>query len=120
MKIKIIGELENVDKAELAARSIRDNVEGVSRINIHEKNNNTNQSYYAMGGPYNSSQTSYFLMNVHDSSYNAVLNNAIEIERGNETNLEIDCEEDSARQVIAQIHAHGGVKVRKLYSKDWN
>lgn len=119
MNIKIIGELENVDKAELAARSIRDNVEGVTRINIIEKNNHTNQSYFAMGGPYNSSQTSYFLMNVHDSSYNAFLNDTIEIERGNESNLEIDCEEESARQVIAQIHAHGGIKVRKLYGKNW-
>ncbi|NLJ16795.1 MAG: hypothetical protein GX346_06665 [Clostridiales bacterium] len=117
MLIRIIGELDSVDRAELAARSIRDNISGVSKINIVEKARNLNQSYYAMGVPYNSNQTSYYFMNVYDPEYNAAINSTPEIERGIEANLEIDCDEEAARQVIAQLHAHGGVKVRKLYGR---
>ena len=117
MIIKIVGELDSVDRAELAARSIRDKIDGVSRINIIEKNSNNNQSYFSVGAPYNGNQTSLYYMNVYDPSYNSVVNSSPEIETGIEANLEIDCNESSATRVIAQIHAHGGVKVRKLYGK---
>ncbi len=119
MIIKVTAELDSVDRAELCARRVRDNVEGIRRINIRQKNFSRESNYFTNAVPYNTQgfgtyQTMLFpsYNNVFEGS---VYNGAAGAETGSEASLEIECDDDNVSRVVSYLNAYGAVKIKKIY-----
>lgn len=113
MYTKISAEFDNVDMAEIAARAVRDNANGVRKIDIIPKQGDV-ENYFHYGGisPFNPLGNS----NAYNSTYSVFpQNNAYDgIERGHEAILEIRCESSAASPIMASLSNHGGLKIRRI------
>ena len=119
MIIKVIAELESVDKAELCARRIRDNVSGIRRINIQRKYTPGSENYYTNAVPYNTQGFGTYqtmLFPSYSVVEGSVYNGTASTEKGSEAAVEVECDDDSASKVVSYLNAYGAVKIRKRYN----
>lgn len=112
MTIKITAEFPTIDDAEYAARSIKQSIDHVDKINIHQKSDRTYSNYYSINPPVSSSYTQNYT-SVYFPEYSRITNTS-EIESGRESIIEIICDENSKRAVSQKITALGGLKINGI------
>lgn len=112
MNTRITAEFDSVDMAELAGRRIRDSLSGITRIDIHQKQGDTQNYYYYSGAlpyiqPFNSTSANLFYPTFPENLQYE------QIEAGQEATIDINCDKESCGQVISCLNNYGALKIRR-------
>ena len=121
----ITAEFQSIDEAELAARRIKDKVEGISRITINSKNkkaNNTNSignigfsNMNVAGGfsTYNAVSSSVYTPLIFNNvGEHTGENHFNELSISKSVTIEIHCKNDDVKIVSSILTALGGLNIK--------